>query len=94
MATTFERQEFPVQTICTDLTEIGANAKVVSATKPAEVHWAVYENNVWKEIFNNYTKYVSPSDIESNNGIYFVFGNENSLANEYPTVLNAKIQTK
>ena len=70
------------------------NAKVVSATEPMEVHLAVYENNVWKKIFNNYTKYVSPSDIESNNGIYFVFGDENSLANGYPTVLNAKILTK
>lgn len=68
--------------------------KVVSANDPMEVHLAAYENNEWKEISNDYTNHISPADIESLNGVYYVYGDGLNLSNGYPLNLNTQKLTK
>jgi len=65
-------------------------AKIVSQTN-VEMHLAVYENGEWKEVAGDFSSHVSPADIESNNGLYYVFGDGNNLVNSYPATLKAII---
>jgi len=49
----------------------------------------------WKAVSGDYTDNISPADIESNNGIYYVYGDGTDLTpNYYPTTLKAKFLTK
>lgn len=62
--------------------------KIISQTN-AEFRLAVYENNEWKDVAGDFSNHIGPSDIESNNGLYFVYGDGNDLVNSYPTILKA-----
>lgn len=62
--------------------------KYVSQTN-AELHLAVYENNEWKDVAGDFSNHISPADIESNNGLYFVYGDGNDLVNSFPATLKA-----
>ncbi len=68
--------------------------KFVSASEPVEMHLAVYESNEWKVISGDFSNHISPATIESNNGIYFIYGDGINTVNSYPTVLKANIFTK
>ena len=62
--------------------------KIISQTN-AEWHLAVYENGEWKNVAGDFSNRLGPADIESNNGLYFVFGDGTDLVNSYPATLKA-----
>ncbi len=69
--------------------------KIVSLTDPYEMHLAVYDNNAWKEISGDFTNLIMPADLESDNGLYFVYGDNSDITTTgyYPRSLNAVILT-
>lgn len=46
-----------------------------------EEHLAVYENGQWKDIAGDFSNVISPVDLESNNGLYFIYGDGTDLVN-------------
>jgi hypothetical protein len=69
--------------------------KIVSLTDPYEMHLAVYDNNAWKEISGDFTNLIMPADLESDNDLYFVYGDNSDITTtgSYPISLNAVILT-
>jgi len=63
--------------------------KYISQTTNAEAHLAVYENNEWKEVAGDFSNHIHPADVESNNGLYFIYGDGNDLVSSYPATLKA-----
>ena len=64
--------------------------KFISVNDPMQIHLAVLENNEWKDVAGNFSDHVSPADIESNNGLYLVYGDGTNLTNNsYPLQLKS-----
>ena len=64
-------------------------AKYISQTTGFEMHLAVYEDGEWKDVAGDFTSYTGPADIESNSGLYFVYGDGTDLVDYYPATLKA-----
>ena len=58
-----------------------------------EIHLAVFNNSQWKELSGDFTNHIPPGALETEDGLYFVYGDGTNTTNDLPKTLKIEYLT-